>query len=126
MEIKIVHCGKVYIVYINNQDTIAQLKQKIYEQMGLKAPIDNFILKYNYRCLDKEFMTIDEYHISHNSFIDLRNIIDEPVIKLKFRDEVIELNFPCFCCYSILDYKNEIQKRRAIFIYGRQFFYSSE
>lgn len=114
MEINIVHCEKVYIVIIDCQATIKELKEAIKEQMKLKAPIDNFILKYNYRNLDKEFMTIDSYFIRNKSYIGFRNIIDKPSINLKFRDESIELIFPCFCCYSILDYKNEIKKKEDI------------
>ena len=90
--------------------------------MKLKFPIKNFSLIYNYRPLEKDFMTIDNYNIRADSFIELRNIIDDPLIKLKLKNEIVQLVFPCFCCYSILDYKEEIEKRRgypieSIFIY---------
>ena len=113
MEINIVHCKQIHIVKVKPEETIAQLKEKIQEQMKLKFPIKNFVLKYNCRSLDKDFMTIDNYNIRANSFIELRNIIDDPLIKLKLKNEIVQLDFPCFCCYSILDYKKEIKKRRG-------------
>ena len=113
MEIKIVHCKEIHIVKVKPEETIAQLKEKIQEQMKLKFPIKNFELKYNYRSLEKDFMTIDNYNIRADSFIELRNIIDDPLIKLKLKNEIVQLVFPCFCCYSILDYKEEIKKRRG-------------
>ena len=113
MEIKIVHCKQIHIVKVKPEETIAQLKEKIQEQMKLKFPIKNFELKYISRSLDKDFMTIDNYNIRANSFIELRNIIDDPLIKLKLKNEIVQLVFPCFCCYSILDYKEEIKKRRG-------------
>ena len=52
MEINIVHCKQIHIVKVKPEETIAQLKEKIQEQMKLKFPIKNFELIYNYRSLD--------------------------------------------------------------------------
>ena len=52
MELKIVHCKQIHIVNVKPEETIAQLKEKIQEQMKLKFPIKNFELIYNYRSLD--------------------------------------------------------------------------
>ena len=113
MKIKVLHCKKVFPLDITYDTTIKRLLEIIKEQLNLKAPINHFVLKYNCRNLDKDYMTVEQYDIRNDSFIELRNIFDEPNIKLEFRNEEIELIFPCFCCYSIHDYKKEIEKRRG-------------
>jgi len=127
MKIKVIHCQKVFPIYITSDTTIKGLLELIKEELNIKAPINHFILVllYNYRKLDKEDMTIEQYNIRDNSYIELRNVIDERQIKLKFRNEEIEMIFPCFCCYSILDYKKEIEKRRGYPIES-QFLYNDK
>ena len=127
MKIKILHCKKVFPLDITSDTTIKGLLELIKEELNIKAPINHFKLLYldNYRNLDKEDMTIEQYNIRNNSVIELRNVVDEREIKLKFRNEEIEMIFPCFCCYSILDYKKGIEKRRGYPIES-QFLYNNK
>ena len=113
MKIKVLHCKKVFPLDITYDKTIKILLKIIKEQLNLKAPINHFILKYNYRNLDKDYMKVEQCNIRNNSFIELKNILDEPNIKLKFINEELELIFPCFFRYSIIDYKIEIKKIRG-------------
>jgi hypothetical protein len=60
--------------------------------------------------------TLADYNIQREETISL--FVKSPyslqnTIKIKFKNDIIEMVFPCFCCYSILDYKKEIYKKRG-------------
>jgi hypothetical protein len=126
MKIFVVHSNKCFHLDIGLGLTIGELKVLIKDAINIKFPIEHFYLKYNYKILSDDSKTINEYNIRNNSSLQFINGFDEASIKLKFKDEVIEMNnFPCFCCYSILDYKKKINEKRGYPI-ECQFFYSDE
>ena len=126
MKIFVVHSNKCFHLDIGLGLTIGELKVLIKDAINIKFPIEHFYLKYNYKILSDDSKTINEYNIRNNSFLQFINCFDEASIKLKFKDEVIEMNnFPCFCCYSILDYKKKINEKRGYPI-ECQIFYSDE
>ena len=65
--------------------------------------------------LDDE-KTLADYNIQKEDtiFLFAKNPYSlKNTIKIKFKNDIIEMDFPCFCCYSIFDYKKEIYKKRG-------------
>ena len=57
-----------------------------------------------------------DYKICKESTIDLNSMNPYRLrsrLDIKFKNEILHMEFTCFCCYSILDYKREIFNRRG-------------
>lgn len=118
MQIFIWYGGKTYTFDVEPSDTIENIKYKIVD----KGIVNQIYLFPHYRLqfrsnlyLDDE-KTLADYNIQKEDTIYL--FVKNPnslrnTIKIKFKNDIIEMDFPCFCCYSIFDYKKEIYKKRG-------------
>lgn len=108
--------------------TIDEIKEKIIEKFNLEIPIQHFELDYYGKTLNYDYKTIADYNITRDSTIKIFSKSPfrlKSTINIKFKNDTIIMDFPCFCCYSILDYKKEICKKRGYPI-ECQFLYSDE
>ena len=127
MQIFVSIFGSTVTLDVEPTTTIKEIKELLKEKRQIKSPMTHYELEYHNKCLKDDYILAD-YKIqkestlkfSGKSFYQLRSSI-----KIKFKDEIIEMYFPCFCCYSILDYKKEIFKKRGYTV-ECQFLYSDE
>ena len=105
--------------------TIKGIKEMLIDKGLFELPIQHYALHFGSKSLDEDYKTITDYGIKneHTIEITLKKLISD--IKIKFNNDIIFMSFPCFCCYSILDYKKEICKKRGYPI-ECQFLYSDE
>ena len=115
MQIFVRYQAKTYTLDVEPSDTIENIKQKILDK-GLVNILSHYELVYYNTKLDDDNKTIADYKIHRESTLQLTGknyYILKSTIRIKFKDEILEMYFPCSCCYSILDYKSEIYKKRG-------------
>ena len=125
MQIFVIY-GKIFTLDVEPSTTIKEIKYMMKEKAKLKIPIEHYRLEYrkNYNLEDDK--TLADYNIKKEDTLHLANKTSlKSLIKIKLKNEIITMSFPCFCCYSILDYKKEIYKRRGYPI-EHQLIYSDE
>ena len=115
MQIFVRYQGKSYTLDVEPSDTIEEIKEKILDK-GIIILLSHYDLEYYGRKLENDDMTLADYNIKKES--DIKLFPKSPyrlksTIQIKFKNEILEMYFPCFCCYSILDYKKEIYKKRG-------------
>ena len=99
---------------IDPNTTIEDLKNIIKEKVGIKPPIKHYRLLINYygQELD-DFKKIQDFNLSNDATIYFRFRRLDSTIAIKLKEEIIEMEFPCLCCFSILDYKKKIEEKRG-------------
>ena len=104
------------ILNVEPSTIIKELEEMLIERFNLEIPIQHYDLRYLGKPLNYDYKTIADYNIFKESTIDIfvKNPINlKSIINIKFNNDIIIMDFPCFCCYSILDYKKEIYKKRG-------------
>ena len=116
MQIFVRYNIKTFTLDVESSTTIKQIKDMLEEKPEIKLPMAHYELKFrnNYNLDDDK--TLADYNVRKED--TLLFLIKSPnslksLIKIKLNDEMITMSFSCFCCYSILDYKKEIYKRRG-------------
>ena len=128
MQIFVKYENKSLTIDVELSDTIESVKQTIEDKLGITLKYPHYKLRYNsYYGKDLDYSkTIADYCIIKESTIFvIFNPFTSSFIDIKFKNQIISMKFDCFCCYSILDYKKEIEKKRGYPI-DIQFLYSDK
>ena len=127
MQIFVRYQLKSYTLDVELGYTLEIIKGMI-EDRGIVFKLSHYDLEYYGRRLENNNKTLADYKIQKDSTINLypkSPLRLKSTIQIKFRDEILEIYFPCFCCYSIRDYKSEIYKKRGYPVIS-QYLYSDE
>ena len=113
MQIFVIY-GKTFTLDVEPSTTIKEIKNMMKEKAELRFPIEHYRLEYRKIYNLEDDKTVADYNIKKEDTLHLENKTSlNSLIKIKLKNEIITMSFPCFCCYSILDYKKEICKRRG-------------
>jgi len=127
MQIFVKIFGTTVTLDVEPTTTIEEIKEMLKEKKQIKSPMIHYELKFFTERLNDDKIIAD-YKIQKEStlnFIEKSPFRLRSTLTIKFKDEIIKMNFPCFCCYSILDYKKEIFKKRGYSV-ECQLLYSDE
>ena len=98
---------------IDGNTTIEDLKNIIKEKVGTKPPIKHYRLLNYYRKEFDDSKKIQDYDLPNDTTINFGFRRLNSTIAIKLKEDIIEMEFPCLCCYSILDYKKKIEEKRG-------------
>ena len=126
MQIFVKFGRKTITLDVEPSTTIKEIKEMILDRIEINK-MSHYELKFHNEYLQDQLMLAD-YKIYKESTIDLNSINPFRLrsrLNIKFKNEILHMEFTCFCCYSILDYKREIFNRRGYPI-DCQLLYSDE